>query len=98
QGDQETRVLHATVFSGHEDAVLSARYSRDGKNIVTASRARTASLWDAARGKPLRRFEEGHEFLVSGAVVLPDKKRLATGAGDNSVRIWDLTAGTQQAV
>ena len=68
QGYQETRVLHATVFSGHEDAVLSARYSRDGKQIVTASRDRTASLWDAASGKPLKRFQEGHEFLVSGAV------------------------------
>ena len=91
-------MLHATVFAGHEDAVLSARYSRDGKHIVTASRDRTASLWDAASGKPLKRFEEGHEFLVSGAVFLPDKNHLATGAGDNSVRIWDLTAGTQQAV
>jgi WD40 repeat protein len=98
QGYHETRVLHATVFAGHEDAVLSARYSRDGQHIVTASRDRTASLWDAATGKPLKRFEEGHEFLVSGAVFLPDKKHLATGAGDNSVRIWDLTAGTQRAV
>ena len=72
--------------------------SRDGKQIVTASRDRTASLWDAASGKPLRRFQEGHEFLVSGAVFFPDGKHLATGAGDNSVRIWDLTAGTQSAV
>ena len=87
---RKSRVLHATVFAGHEDAVLSARYSRDGKKIVTASRDRTASLWDAASGKPLERFEEGHEFLVSGAVFLPDGRRLATGAGDNSVRIWDL--------
>ena len=90
QGYQEVRVLHATVFAGHEDAVLSARFSRDGKQIVTASRDRTASLWDAANGKPLTRFQEGHEFLVSGAVFFPDGKRLATGAGDNSVRIWDV--------
>ena len=59
--------------------------------IVTASRDRTASLWDAATGERLRQFEEGHEFLVSGAAFFPDgKSRLATGAGDNSVRIWDV--------
>ena len=98
QGYQETRVLHATVFAGHDDAVLSAHYSRDGKEIVTASRDRTASLWDATNGKPVRRFQEGHEFLVSGVVIYPNRQRIATGAGDNSVRIWDLTAGTQTAV
>ena len=67
RGYEEVRVLHATVFAGHEDAVLSARFLRDGQNIVTASRDRTASLWDAATGQPVRRFQEGHEFLVSGA-------------------------------
>jgi WD40 repeat protein len=30
EGYQEVRVLRATVFAGHEDAVLSARFSRDG--------------------------------------------------------------------
>jgi WD40 repeat protein/serine/threonine protein kinase len=97
-GYQEMRVLHATVFSGHEDAVLSARYSGDGQQIITASRDRTASRWRADNGAPIMRYEEGHEFLVSGAVFFPDGKRLATGAGDNSVRIWDLTAGIQSAV
>jgi WD40 repeat protein len=91
-------VQHPTVFAGHEDAVLAARFSPDGKHIVTASRDRTASLWDALTGKPLRRFEEGHEFLVSGAAFFSDGKHLATGAGDNSVRIWKLTAGTEEAV
>ncbi|MCI0331620.1 MAG: protein kinase [Planctomycetes bacterium] len=94
-GYQEVRVLHATVFAGHEDAVLSARFSRDGKQIVTASRDRTASLWDAASGRPLHRFEEGHEFLVSAAEFFPGGNLLATGAGDNSVRVWNVTEGTQ---
>lgn len=96
-GYQEVRVLHATVFSGHEDAVLSAEFSHDGQKIVTASRDRTASLWDAATGRPLRRFQEGHEFLVSSAQYFPNGEALATGAGDNSVRIWNATAGTQLA-
>jgi WD40 repeat protein/serine/threonine protein kinase len=114
EGYQEARVLHAKVFTGHVDAVLSARFSRDGRQIVTASRDRTASLWDAETGQPLRRFEEGHEFLVSAVAFFPEptadaestgtragagntlpRRRLATGAGDNSVRIWDATAGTE---
>lgn len=105
QGYEEVRVLHATVFSGHEDAVLAARYSADGQHIVTASRDRTASLWRAATGEPLRRFEEGHEFLVTNAAFFTRRgdndslhHYLATGAGDNSVRVWDVTAGTQQMV
>jgi WD40 repeat protein len=95
-GYQEVRVLSSTVFVGHDDAVLSARFSRDGKHIVTASRDRTASLWDAGSGNPLKRFQEGHDFLVSGVAFFPG--HLATGAGDNSVRTWNLTAGTQELV
>jgi WD40 repeat protein/serine/threonine protein kinase len=95
EGYEESRILHATVFSGHEDAVLSARFSQDGRQIVTASRDRTASLWNAANGEPLRRFDEGHEYLVSGAAFYPDGRQLATGAGDNTVRVWDYAAGTQ---
>ena len=88
-------MLHSTVFSGHADAVLSARFSPDGKEIVTASRDRTAALWDVASGKRLRQFEEGHEFLATSAVFFADGRRLATGAGDNTVRIWDVALGTQ---
>jgi WD40 repeat protein/serine/threonine protein kinase len=103
EGYQEVRVLRATPLIGnrqtkHEDAVLSARFSRDGKNIVTASRDRTAIMWDVKNGQPVRRFAEGHEFLVSGAVFFPDGAHLATGAGDNSVRIWDKAAGTEKRV
>ncbi len=102
-GYEETRLLHATLLAGHVDAVLSARFSRDGRQIITASRDRTASLWDAATGTQLKTFEEGHEFLVSGAAFFGNdagggRARLATGAVDNSVRIWDVAAGTQLVV
>jgi WD40 repeat protein len=98
-GYQEVRVLHATVLAGKdEDAVLSARFSPDGRQIVTASRDRTASLWDVASGDRLRQFEEGHEFLATSAVFFADGRRLATGAGDNTVRIWDIALGTELAV
>ena len=79
---KKSRVLHSTVFSGHADAVLSARFSPDGKDIVTASRDRTAALWDVASGKRLKQFEEGHEFLATSAVFFSDRST----AGDRRRR------------
>ncbi len=80
---------------GHSDAVLDARFSRDGKQIVTASRDRTAALWDVATGKMMQRFEEGHQFLASSAKFFPGGSRLVTGAGDGTTRIWDVATATE---
>ena len=77
------------------DGVLAAHFSRDGKEIVTANHDRTASLWDIANRQLVKRFTEGHEFLASSAAFFSDGSRLATGAGDGSVLVWDLATGTQ---
>jgi WD40 repeat protein len=37
----------------HNDAVNSAQFSPDGKQIVTASSDNTARVWDAQTSKPL---------------------------------------------
>jgi WD40 repeat protein len=37
----------------HEDEVVDAAFSPDGARIVTASKDRTARLWDAAAFKPI---------------------------------------------
>ena len=77
------------------DAILSARFSRDGKRIVTAERDRTASVWDADSLQRLEHFAEGHDFLASSAIFFADGSRLATGAGDGTVRLWDVATGAE---
>lgn len=91
----EVRVLHSHVLDEHRAEVLSARFSKDGRRIVTASKDRSALTWNSDTGKRLAQFAEGHQFLTSSAVVFPNGKWIATAAADNSVRVWDLDSATQ---
>lgn len=91
----EQQVLLAKVLTGHDDAVLSADFDHTNQRIVTASRDRTARIWQlGGRDDPVV-LNEGHEYLVSSAFFSPDGSKLITGAMDNSVRIWDARTGAE---
>jgi WD40 repeat protein len=73
----------AAVLAGHALPVVSATFSPDGKQIVTASLDETARIWDAAGGKLLQTLK-GHTCGVVSAIFSPDGKRvLTTGDGYN---------------
>ena len=68
-------------LKGHEDGVMSAAFSPDGKRIVTASVDKTARLWDAATGKPIGEPLKGHDgLLCTSAAFSPDGKRIVTAS------------------
>jgi WD40 repeat protein len=53
--------------TGHTDKVLSANFSPDGKQIVSASVNNNLKLWDLA-GNCLQTFV-GHTAVVSSAAI-----------------------------
>ena len=62
-------------------------------NRVTASRDKTARVWDAASGKAMAEPLRGHKATVVSAAFSADGKRIVTASVDNTARVWDAASG-----
>lgn len=82
------------VLDEHSDRVNEARYNRDGSRIVTASKDKTAKIWDARTGV-LTATLRGHTDNVRTAVFSPDDKQVLTASWDKTARIWDVASGLE---
>jgi WD40 repeat protein/DNA-binding SARP family transcriptional activator len=72
---------------GHRDGMTDVRFSRDGREILTASRDGTAIIWDASTAKVRRRLT-GHEAPVNSAEYSADGRRIVTAGDDGTIRVW----------
>ncbi|HUS67069.1 MAG TPA: WD40 repeat domain-containing protein, partial [Kofleriaceae bacterium] len=77
----------------HDGLVVRARFSPDGKRLLTASDDGTARLWDAASGARLHRLE--HQGAVVRIDWSPDGTRVVTGSLDGTAAVWDTATGTR---
>ena len=78
------------TFQGHTGAVYSAVFSPDIRRVLTASRDKTARLWETGSGKLLAAFQTGG---VRSAVFSPDGRRVLTASGDWTARLWKAESG-----
>lgn len=74
----------------HQDAVNHATFSPDGARILTASRDKTAKLWDAIAGKLIASFD--HPNGLYHAAFSLDGARILTASGD-AAKLWDAVSG-----
>jgi RNA polymerase sigma factor (sigma-70 family) len=67
----------------------------DGKSILTSNGV--IQRWDLATGMPMYpdTAELGHKEEVVRVAYSPDRRRLATGGVDGTIRIWDPVTGRQ---
>ena len=62
-------------------------WSADGTRLFTGSRGRAITVHDARDGRDMFRLD-GHTNYVHSLALSPDGKTLASGSGDNMVRLW----------
>lgn len=86
--------LETVIQKGHELAVLAVAASPDSSYIATASKDKSAKLWEVATGREVRSFL-GHEASVSSLEFTRNGQYLVTGSYDKTVRLWDVRTGKE---
>ncbi|KAF1332149.1 U3 small nucleolar rna-associated protein, partial [Globisporangium splendens] len=88
--------LSCELLSGHTDIVMALAVSPDGKWLVSASKDRTARLWDVKQRKLLATCTGHTEAL--GAIAISQKLPhfnmgtafFVTGSSDKTLKMWSL--------
>lgn len=74
--------------------IYDARFSPDGKYVVTAGSDKTARLWDVRTGKEIQTFS-GHSLPVKSVEFSPDGNYIVTGSNDGTIKMWDVKTGKE---
>ncbi len=86
-------------LKGHTDWINAIDFADDGKTLASASRDRTAKVWDATTGKDLQTFK-GNPSNVKGLAYEQNIVYASTGkfskekkAWEGEIKAWDVKSG-----
>jgi WD40 repeat protein len=77
----------------HDDWVLGACFSPDGRRAVSAGRDLRVHLWDLETGAELRHFAE-HQAYVECLAFSPNGRHVLSGE-ERLVHVWDAETGQE---
>ena len=90
KNDQKWEILG--TFATHSDWVNAVAWSSDGKRLASASRDKTAKVFDLDSGKRIVTFS-GHSGSVNGVAFHPDGKQVYSTGEDKLLALWKIADG-----
>lgn len=84
--------MRPILLQGHERALTQIRYNRDGDLIFSTAKDQHICAWFAHNGERLGTYH-GHQGAIWTVDVDPTSTLIASGAADNTVRLWDIRTG-----
>jgi WD40 repeat protein len=84
--DTHTGAILLTL-TGHVGQVYDARFSPDGRRIITAGEDHTVKLWDSTLG--IETFELRRDDRVTSVAMTPDGLQLVAACWDGTITVWD---------
>jgi eukaryotic-like serine/threonine-protein kinase len=82
------------ALHGHKQQVNSIRWSRSGKQLVTASFDRTVKIWEVPERKLLHSFEQPEAQVTAALFAAKDQEVISVG-WDSLLRRYNVNDGQQ---
>jgi WD40 repeat protein len=89
---------------GHEGSVWSAKFSPDGRSVITAGHDGCMKMWATCRPElpffieaKAQRCLSGHDGPIYCAAFSPNGRHVVSGGADKTVRLWNVATGKQIA-
>jgi WD40 repeat protein len=91
----DTGTVEALLYDReHGSGPLSVAVAPDSKTVAVGYAPWDVILWDSTKGERISVLE-GHTNWVVALAFSPDGRRLVSGAGDCTARIWDVATGRE---
>ncbi|KAF3932132.1 hypothetical protein ABW20_dc0107712 [Dactylellina cionopaga] len=84
--------MRPILLQGHERALTQVKFNKDGDLLFSVSKDHVICVWYSQNGERLGTYH-GHQGAVWTIDPNPASTILASGAADNTIRLWDIKAG-----
>lgn len=80
---------------GHKDVIISAVFSFDGSEVLSASNDKTVRIW-SLNSNDNSKILVKNDARLFGSVIEPNNKLIAARCEDSTVRVWDMESGKEK--